>query len=126
MGLKIIYMSIDILSCGSDYEEHQLEVTATAYNSHKNQTLGNPRIAAWGDTLKPGIKAIAVSRDLLDSGLTYGVKVNIEGLSGEYVVTDKMHRRWKKKIDIYMGNDIDKARDWGRKKLTITWKTKKE
>ena len=127
-GLLLLLVPIlsGILSCGSDYEEHQLEVTATAYNSHKNQTLGNPRIAAWGDTLKPGIKAIAVSRDLLDSGLTYGVKVNIEGLSGEYVVTDKMHRRWKKKIDIYMGNDIDKARDWGRKKLTITWKTKKE
>lgn len=123
--LLINLIFVAFVSCGPDYEEHQMEVTATAYNSHKSQTLGNPRVAAWGDTLKPGIKAIAVSRDLLDSGLTYGVKVNIEGLTGEYMVTDKMHRRWTKKIDVYMGNDIDKAREWGRKEVTIKWKTRK-
>ncbi|MFP4620662.1 MAG: 3D domain-containing protein [Bacteroidales bacterium] len=128
----VFYLMLTVLisgafvSCGPEYKEHQLEVTATAYNSHKNQTLGNPRIAAWGDTLKPGIKAIAVSRDLLDSGLIYGVRVNIEGLTGEYVVTDKMHRRWHKKIDIYMGDDVEKARNWGKEKVTITWRTKKE
>ncbi len=124
--LLVILMPLAFISCGPDYNEHQLEVTATAYNSHKSQTLGNPRIAAWGDTLKPGIKAIAVSRDLLDSGLTYGVKVNIEGLPGEYVVTDKMHRRWTKKIDVYMGDDIDKAMEWGRKEVTITWRTRRD
>lgn len=129
-GLLFLIMTVlfigAFVSCGPDYEEHQLEVTATAYNSHKSQTSGNPRIAAWGDTLEPGIKAIAVSRDLLDSGLTYGVRVNIEGFPGEYVVTDKMNRRWKKKIDIYMGNDVDKAMEWGRKTVTITWRTRKE
>ena len=83
--------------------------------------MGNPRVAAWGDTLKPGIKAIAVSRDLLDSGLNYGIKVNIEGLPGRYRVTDKMHSRWEKKIDIYMGEELDKARKWGVRKVTITW-----
>ncbi|MGM0529847.1 MAG: 3D domain-containing protein [Bacteroidota bacterium] len=124
LTLMILIFALD--SCGPSYEEHQLEVTATAYNSHKSQTSGNPRIAAWGDTLEPGIKAIAVSRDLLDSGLTYGVQVNIEGLPGEYVVTDKMNRRWNKKIDVYMGNDIDKALEWGKKTVTISWRTKKE
>lgn len=121
-----VFMIGMFVSCGPGYEEHQLEVTATAYNSHKSQTSGNPRIAAWGDTLEPGIKAIAVSRDLLDSGLTYGVRVNIEGLPGEYVVTDKMNRRWTRKIDVYMGNDIDKALEWGKKTVTISWRTKKE
>ena len=116
-----ILMSMAFISCGPDYEEHQMEVTATAYNSHKSQTLGNPLIAAWGDTLKPGSKAIAVSRDLLDSGLTYGVTVNINGLPGKYVVTDKMHRRWTKKIDIYMGNNRDSALNWGIKDVMITW-----
>lgn len=109
------------LSCSPDVEKHSLEVTATAYTSHQGQTLGNPRVAAWGDTLKPGIKAIAVSRDLLDSGLNYGIKVNIEGLPGRYRVTDKMHSRWEKKIDIYMGEELDKARKWGVRKVTITW-----
>ena len=124
--VMIVLISGSLISCGPDYEQHQLEVTATAYNSHKSQTLGNPRVAAWGDTLKPGIKAVAVSRDLLDSGLTYGIEVKVEGLSGEYVVTDKMHRRWKKKIDVYMGNDVDKALEWGKREVTITWRTKKE
>jgi 3D (Asp-Asp-Asp) domain-containing protein len=109
-------------ACNSpESDKRKLEVTATAYTSHKSQTLGNPRIAAWGDTLKPETNAIAVSRDLLDSGLTYGVKVKIKGLPGRYMVTDKMHSRWKKKIDIYMGEDIQKARNWGKKQVTITW-----
>ncbi|MCF8335833.1 MAG: 3D domain-containing protein [Bacteroidales bacterium] len=120
--MMVIWMIGIFYSCGRQYEKKQLEVTASAYNSLKNQTSDDPRVAAWGDTLRPGIKAVAVSRDLLDSGLTYGVKINIEGLSGRYMVTDKMHSRWKKKIDIYMGNDINKAREWGLRTVTITWK----
>lgn len=110
-------------SCKPKYEEHRMEVTATAYNSHVNQTSGDPRITAWGDTLKPGMKVLAVSRDLIDSGLTSGVEVKIEGLQGTYIVRDKMNRRWTKKIDIYMGEDVKKAREWGKKKVFIRWKT---
>ena len=110
-------------SCKPKYEEHRMEVTATAYTSHAHQTSGNPRITAWGDTLKPDTRSIAVSRDLIDSGLTSGVEVKIEGLPGTYIVKDKMNRRWQKKIDIYMGMDIKKAREWGKKKVFIRWKT---
>ena len=38
-----------------------------------------------------------------------------------YVVRDKMAKRWKKKIDIYMGNDVDAARKWGVRPVTIRW-----
>ncbi|KLV05730.1 MULTISPECIES: 3D domain-containing protein [Photobacterium] len=95
-------------------------VTATAYNSVRAQTQGNPTVAAWGDRLKPGMKAIAISRDLLGRGFKRGTKVKISGLPGEYVVLDKMGRRWQNKIDIYMGKDIHAARNWGRRKVTIT------
>ena len=98
----------------------KMYVTATAYNSVRAQTNSNPSIAAWGDRLKPGMKAIAVSRDLLKKGLKRGVKVKISGLPGEYVVLDKMHHRWRNKIDIYMGKDIRAAKRWGRKKVTLT------
>ncbi|QUJ67330.1 3D domain-containing protein [Photobacterium sp. GJ3] len=98
----------------------KLKVTATAYNSVPAQTDSNPSIAAWGDRLKPGMKAIAVSRDLLKMGLKHGSKVKISGLPGEYVVLDKMHRRWSKKIDIYMGRDVRAAKNWGRRSVTIT------
>jgi 3D (Asp-Asp-Asp) domain-containing protein len=96
-------------------------VTATAYNSVKAQTNSQPNIAAWGDRLEPGMKAIAVSRDLLSMGLTRGAKVRIDGLHGEFVVLDKMAKRWERKIDIYMGEDVDAALQWGRRRLRIFW-----
>lgn len=70
------------------------------------------------------MKAIAVSRDLEKSGLDHNTPVVIEGLDGIYLVKDKMHFRWRKKIDIYMGVDIQAAREWGRKKVTIKFPVK--
>jgi len=32
-----------------------------------------------------------------------------------------MHSRWRKKIDIYMGTNLKKALQWGRRKVTIYW-----
>ena len=68
------------------------------------------------------MKAIAVSRDLLkEYGLKHKQKVRIKGLEGEYVVLDKMNKRWRKKIDIYMGMNLRKAFKWGRRKVEIHW-----
>lgn len=104
------------------YKKRSLQVTATAYTSHKNQTDSTPDIAAWGDRLTPDMKVIAVSRDLLNEyGLTRGSHVRIIGLPGKYVVLDKMNKRWKKKIDIYMGKDLNKAFQWGQKQVIIEW-----
>ena len=66
------------------------------------------------------MKAIAVSRDLLNRGFKRGTIVKISGLPGEYVVLDKMNKRWRNKIDIYMGQDVQAARNWGRRNVTIT------
>jgi 3D (Asp-Asp-Asp) domain-containing protein len=102
-------------------DDNSLFVIATAYNSVEAQTDGDPNTAAWGDRLQPGMKAIAVSRDLLEMGLDHRAPVRIDGLPGEYVVLDKMNRRWHKRIDIYMGEDIDAARQWGRRNVRIFW-----
>ncbi len=100
----------------------RLKVTATAYTSHVDQTDSTPNIAAWGDRLKPGMKSIAVSRDLLNVyGLKHKQKVRIKGLEGEYLVLDKMNKRWRKKIDIYMGINKKKAFRWGKRKVEILW-----
>ena len=85
------------------------------------QTSSNPSIAAWGDSLKPGMQCIAVSRDLIKLGLKHNTPVKIEGLNGIYLVKDKMHRRKKHQIDIYMGVDIKKAKKWGIKRLKIQY-----
>ena len=101
--------------------EESLVVKASAYNSLAAQTNDQPTLTAWGDRLTPGMKSIAVSRDLIELGLGHGVRVRIEGLPGEYVVRDKMARRWKRKIDIYMGEDVAAALEWGVREVRILW-----
>lgn len=107
-------------------ETKELEVTASAYNSLPAQThRDHANVGAWGDTLKPGMKIIAVSQDLIEQGLTRNQLVEIEGLPGKFRVLDKMNRRWKQKIDIYMGINEERANEWGLQKVTIKWEVEK-
>ena len=117
----LVFLLIVTACTVQEYTWQTIEVTATAYNSLAYQTQGDPTITAFGDTLVPGNTYIAVSRDLLALGLTHNTPVKIEGLEGVYLVKDKMNRRWKNRIDIYMGNDVKKAKEWGRRKLRITY-----
>jgi len=102
--------------------KNKLRVLATAYTSHRSQTDSTPFLAAWNNRIRPGMKIIAVSRDLIRKyGLRNGSKVKISGLKGTYVVRDKMNKRFKKKIDIYMGTNKRRALRWGRRYVTIYW-----
>ena len=112
--------------CSLTNNEQCLEVSATAYTSSKRETDSTPFLAAWKNQLKPGMKCIAVSRDLLPMGITNGTEVTIDGLEGKYKVLDKMNKRWEKKIDIYMGLNRKKALEWGRQSVTIRWTPKEE
>jgi 3D (Asp-Asp-Asp) domain-containing protein len=114
-------------SACEDKETKSIEVTATAYNSLPSQThKDHPNTTAWGEELRPGMKCIAVSRDLIEMGLKHNTRVKIEGLPGTYRVADKMNQRWQKRIDIYMGNDKEAAREWGKKTVTISWMVESE
>jgi LysM repeat protein len=100
----------------------KLRVTATAYTSHVGQTDRTPFLAAWNNRLRPGMKTIAVSRDMLTRyGMHNGTKVRIGGLAGYYTVRDKMNKRYRKRIDIYMGLDRRRALRWGRRSVVIYW-----
>ena len=102
--------------------KRKLRVMATAYTSHRRQTDRTPFLAAWNNKLRVGEKSIAVSRDLLRKyGIRNKQRVKISGLSGYYIVKDKMNRRYRKRIDIYMGLNRRKALRWGRKNVTIYW-----
>lgn len=107
---------------GCEYDEESLQVTVSAYTSSGRETDSTPYLAAWGDTLDPSVKSIAVSRDLIEMGLDHNQEVNIEGFEDTFIVLDKMHKRWTKKVDIYMGNDVDKALEWGKQEVIIYWK----
>ncbi len=104
------------------FGKRKLRVTATAYTSHAGQTDSTPFLAAWNNRLRPGMKIIAVSRDMLTKyGMRNGTKVRIGGLPGYYRVRDKMNKRYRKRIDIYMGLDKRRALRWGRRSVMIYW-----
>ena len=120
LALLATALSLPLAACDS-METRTEEVTATAYTLSEAETKkGNVGLAAWGDQLEPGMKAIAVSRDLIPEGLGHETVVRIEGLEGEYVVRDKMNRRWTEKIDILM-EDRAAALVWGKQTVTISW-----
>jgi 3D (Asp-Asp-Asp) domain-containing protein len=96
-------------------------VDATAYNSLPEQTGDDTTLSASGHRLTPGMKAIAVSPDLVALGLVHGRKVRIDGLRGEWVVRDRMPARWKRRIDVYLGEDLAAAKAFGRRRVRIHW-----
>lgn len=127
MKFKIIAVIFCLIaSCKEEsspkYKWISKEVRATAYNSTVAQTSGNPHITAFGDSLIPGKKYIAVSRDLEHIGLTYNTPVKINGLEGTYLVKDRMHDRKRNQIDVYMGTDIKAALKFGRKHVLIEYR----
>jgi len=102
--------------------KRKIRVIATAYTSHRNQTDSTPFLAAWNNRIRPGMKIIAVSEDLIRKyGLKNGVKVKITGLPGYYVVRDKMNKRLRNHIDIYMGINKRRALRWGRRRVALYW-----
>lgn len=100
-------------------EPLSLEVEATAYNSVEAQTNENPNEGAWGDEIRPGMKVVAVSPDLLEAGLTRGTELQIEGLDGQWTVLDRTASRHRNRIDIYMGLNVERAKEWGIREVTI-------
>ena len=126
--ILLVFCTFFFVSCKkkeSQYKWKSLEVKASAYNTVTWQTDSLPNLAAWGDTLLPGEKCIAISRDLMALGIDHNTQVKIEGFNGIFLVKDKMSSRYTKKIDIFMGKDVARAREWGIKKLTIQYRVKK-
>ena len=120
LGLVLALAFATLIGCSA--ERQTLTVTATAYNSVPGQTQGDPNTGAWGDEIRPGDKVIAVFPDLLSLGLERGTKVQIDGLPGTYRVADRTHSRLERTIDIYLGTDVEKAREWGKRQVEIRWR----
>jgi 3D (Asp-Asp-Asp) domain-containing protein len=101
-------------------QARSLTVTASAYNSTPAQTDGTPRIGACNEPLRQDANLVAVSPDLMKMGLDCGTKLRIDGF-GEFVVWDKTDDKWTRRIDIHMGRKVEKAEEWGEKKVRISW-----
>ena len=86
-------------------------VSVTTYSPTIEQTDSTPLITASGYKINPANpkkqRIIAVSRDLKRK-YKFGKKVRITGigkLSGTYTIRDVMNKRYKKRVDILIGED---------------------
>lgn len=86
-------------------------VTITAYTPSINECDNDPQHTAIMTKPRPG--TIAVSRDLLEAGWTFGKRVWIKN-HGVFVINDLMNKRYKKRIDIVMF-DKNQAIQFGKR-----------
>jgi 3D (Asp-Asp-Asp) domain-containing protein len=87
-----------------------IPVVVTAYNPLESQTDSTPHLTASNKLVRPGI--VALSRDLEEEfGFTFGDTVVIQGI-GSFVFEDRMHKRWRRRVDILMFSRED-ARKFG-------------
>lgn len=122
VGGLVLLLFIAPVCFGKQGGWNKEKVTATTYTLAEDETKqGNVGLAAWGDHLERGDKAVAVSRDLVKQGLGHNARVRIEGVDGTFTVLDKMNRRWRKKIDILFSSK-KKAREFGKQTVSIRWR----
>lgn len=86
-------------------------VTITAYTPSVNECDSDPQHTAIMTKPKPG--TIAISRDLLEAGWTFGKRVWIKN-HGVFVINDLMNKRYKNRIDIVMF-DKNQAIQFGKR-----------
>jgi 3D (Asp-Asp-Asp) domain-containing protein len=86
-------------------------ITVTTYSPTVEQTDSTPLITASGFKINPKNpkkqRIVAVSRDLKRK-YKFGKKIRITGigkLSGTYTVRDVMNKRYRKRVDILIGED---------------------
>jgi len=97
-------------------------VMVTTYSPTIEQTDSTPLVTASGYKINPSNpkrqRIIAVSRDLKRK-YKFGKKVRITGigkLSGTYTIRDVMNKRYKKRVDILIGEN-DKQTSFKKAKL---------
>lgn len=117
----LVFSVLDLIPYASFAAGRHMIVKATAFNSTRAQTDDRPNEAACGDHIEPGMKVLAVSRDLFKAGLDCGTEVRIKGLAGTWTIVDQTAPRFRKRVDIYMGRDVEAAREWGVQDVEIRW-----
>jgi len=112
--LFILPMEIDMMEKKIEMEIKDIIpdiVTVTTYSPTVKQTDSTPLITASGFKINPTNpkkqRIVAVSRDLKKK-YKFGKKIRITGigkLSGTYTIRDVMNKRYKKRVDILIGED---------------------
>ena len=123
--LFILPMEIDMMEKKIEMEIKDVVpdiVAVTTYTPSVEETDSTPLITASGFKINPANpkrhRIIAVSRDLKKK-YKFGKKVRITGigkLSGTYTIRDVMNKRYKKRVDILIGEN-DKQISFKKAKL---------
>lgn len=94
-----------------DLNYTEIEAIVTAYNTVPEQTDGNPCIAAGG--------YICGRDDVVACPVKYplGTRVNIAGKM--YECLDRTAPKYGNRFDISFDKDLEGARNWGKKLLSI-------
>lgn len=113
---------IDEIEAESKVQQPEgIEVTVTAYNAIKNQTDNTPNRTASNKKPKEGF--CGVSRDLEELlGLKFGDLIYLDGLDLDvfpvFQFQDRMHKRKKRQVDIYM-KSVKEAKEFGIRKVKM-------
>lgn len=111
--LSVLFFVVSNISFSVEHFGYNVKysdiVDATAYNSLSWQTDSTPWITASGTRCKEGTIAA--------NFLPFGTKVLIDGFGDQiFVVEDRMNRRYKKRIDIWMRKYNDAVK-FGKRKI---------
>lgn len=98
------------------YKNGELYVTATAYTSSVAETDSTPCITADGYNVCAANEENVIAANFLP----FGTKVKIPDLYGdqEFIVHDRMNRRYSNRVDIWM-KDRGEAIQFGKKQIKI-------
>jgi hypothetical protein len=116
-----VCLCLALAACSSRGEVDTL--TVAAFSIALRGPGEDPVRGKWGDELKPGIKAVAVSPDLVARGLSQGTRVRIEGLPSAYRVRDQLPDGTRERIEIFMGTDAASVARFGEQRMRVWWET---
>lgn len=112
-GINVPLLSFNKRVMESSNSGPVIPVTVTAYSPTIEECDDDPFITAYQRPVKVG--TIAISRDLENEfGWQAGDLVHVIGL-GVFEVNDRMHHKWKKRVDIFF-SDTEKAVSFGIKR----------
>lgn len=98
-----------------DQNYFEVEAVVSAYNSVPEQTDETPCIGAGGN--------ICGRNDIVACPRSYNLRQELEIDGKRYICLDRMNKRYESEImphfDIFMGEDIERALNFGRQTKTI-------
>lgn len=88
----------------------------SAYNSLPGQTDSTPCEGAYGNVCEPYKKGQCV---VASNAFKKNTKIRIDKI-GDCIVLDTMNKRYPNRVDIFMGDDVNRAISFGVQKLKVS------